>query len=152
MSPTEPDRLTIGELAERTSVATSALRYYEEVGLLHPVGRVSGRRRYDASSVDTVGGILFLRDVGFTLQEIKGLSAARSESPKAWHELARRKLDELDARIAEATAARVAVEHALDCPADDIIECPNFQDAVRRRASGELVSRQVSSVTPKRST
>ena len=151
MATTDPGLLTIGELAERTGVATSALRYYEELGLLEPTTRVSGRRCYDRSAVDAVGGILFLRDAGFTLQEIKALSAARSRSPKAWHELARRKLDELDARIAEATAARIAVEHALNCPADDIIACPNFQAAVRRRASGELVSRQASSVTRKRS-
>lgn len=150
MPPTDPDLLTIGDLAERTGLATSALRYYEELGLLHPTTRRSGRRRYEPSSVDAVGGILFLRDVGFTLQEIKALSAARSRSPKAWHELARRKLDELDARIAEATAARIAVEHALNCPADDIIACPNFQDVVRRRASGESFPGH-SSVTPKRS-
>ncbi|MGH9033984.1 MAG: MerR family transcriptional regulator [Acidimicrobiia bacterium] len=133
------DLLTIGDLAEHTGVATSALRYYEELGLLRPASRVSGRRRYDRAAIDAVGGILFLRDVGFTLREIGAIGAARSKSPKAWHELARRKLDELDARIAEATAARVAVEHALDCPADDIIECPNFQAVVRRRAAGEML-------------
>jgi MerR family redox-sensitive transcriptional activator SoxR len=151
VATTDPDLLTIGELAERTGVATSALRYYEELGLLEPTTRVSGRRCYGRSAVDAVGGILFLRDAGFTLQEIKALSAARSRSPKAWHELARRKLDELDARIAEATAARIAVEHALKCPADDIIACPNFQDVVRRRADGELFLGQASSVTRKRS-
>jgi DNA-binding transcriptional MerR regulator len=146
------DLLTIGDLAGRTGVATSALRYYEELGLLRPAGRESGRRRYDPVAVDAVGGILFLRDAGFTLREIAAISAARSRSPKAWHELARRKLAELDARIAEATAARVAVEHALNCPADDIVECPNFQAVVRRRAAGEPLAGQASSVTPKRST
>src|SRR5680860_1127001 len=124
MPPPDPDLLTIGELAERTGLATSALRYYEELGLLHPTTRLSGRRRYDPSSVDAVGGILFLRDVGFTLQEIKALGAARSRSPKAWQELARRKLDELDVEaqcLAELRAVEgevgEVVDHAAELPA-----------------------------------
>jgi DNA-binding transcriptional MerR regulator len=123
--------LTIGELARRTGVATSALRYYGELGLVGPVGRVSGHRRYPTDAVGVVGAILFLRDVGFTLDEIGRLMAARSRSPHSWRELARRKVAELDERIAEAQAARLAVEHALACPHEDIAACPNFQEVVR---------------------
>jgi MerR family redox-sensitive transcriptional activator SoxR len=129
--------LTIGELARRTDVATSALRYYDELGLLRPATRVSGRRRYPPEAVGVVGVILFLRDVGFTLDEIRRLLAARATSPQAWRELAGRKLAELDERIAEAQAARVAVEHALACPHEDIITCPNFQEVVRLRLEGK---------------
>ena len=63
--------------------------------------------------------------------------AARSTSPQSWRELARRKLVELDERIAEAQAARVAVEHALACPHEDIVTCPNFQQIVRLRLAGK---------------
>ena len=128
--------LTIGELAHQTGVATSALRYYEEIGLLPPSARVSGRRRYEPQAVSVVGTILFLADVGFTLGEIRHLMAARSSSPLSWRELARRKLAELDERIAQAQAARVAVQHAVACPHDDIVTCPNFQDVVRLRLAG----------------
>ena len=62
--------------------------------------------------------------------------AARSRSPRSWRELARRKITELDERIAEAQAARVAVEHALACPHEDIVACPNFQEVVRLRLEG----------------
>ena len=134
------DLLTIGELARRTDVATSALRYYDELGLLRPATRVSGRRRYPPESVGVVGAILFLRDVGFTLEEIGRLMAARAKSPRSWHELARRKIAELDERITEAQTARVAVEHALACPHDDIVTCPNFQEVVRRRLEGKPLS------------
>jgi hypothetical protein len=65
--------------------------------------------------------------------------AARSTSPGAWRALAGRKLAELDARIAEAQAARVAVEHALACPHDDVVACPNFQEVVRRRLAGKPI-------------
>jgi DNA-binding transcriptional MerR regulator len=131
------ETLTIGELARRTGVAPSALRYYETIGLLAPPARVSGRRRYEPQAVAVVGSILFLADVGFTLGEIQQLMAARASSPLPWRELARRKLAELDERIAEAQAARVAVEHALACPQDDIATCPNFQEVVRLRLAGK---------------
>ncbi len=131
------DTLTIGELSQRTGAAPSALRYYEEIGVLAPPARVSGQRRYDPEAVGAVGAVLFLADVGFTLAEIEQLMAARSTSPQSWRELARRKLVELDERIAEAQAARVAVEHALACPHEDIVTCPNFQQIVRLRLAGE---------------
>src|SRR2546423_3799149 len=92
------DLLTIGELSRRTGVATSALRYYEEVGLLRHATRISGHRRYSPEVVGVVGAILLLRDA-FTLDEIRRLMAARSKSPRSWRELARRKLVELDERI-----------------------------------------------------
>jgi DNA-binding transcriptional MerR regulator len=61
--------LTIGELARRAGVATSALRYYEELGLLPAPTRVSGQRRYPESAVGLVGIILLLRKVGPSLAE-----------------------------------------------------------------------------------
>jgi DNA-binding transcriptional MerR regulator len=130
------EALTIGELARQTGAAPSALRYYEEIGLLAPPARVSGQRRYGPEAIDVVGAVLFLADVGFTLAEIQQLMAARATDSNSWRELARRKLTELDERIAEAQAARVAVEHALGCPRDDIVTCPNFQEAVRLRLAG----------------
>jgi DNA-binding transcriptional MerR regulator len=97
---------------------------------------VSGHRRYSAGAVGVVGAILFLRDVGFTLDEIRQLMAARSRSPRSWHNLAYRKLGELDERIAQARAARVAIEHALACPHEDIVGCANFQEVLRLRLAG----------------
>jgi DNA-binding transcriptional MerR regulator len=138
------DLLTIGELAGRTGVATSALRYYEELGLVCSSTRVSGHRRYPPEAVGTVGAILFLRDVGFTLDEIGQLMESRSASPGAWRDLARRKLDDLDARIHEAQVARIAVEHAINCPREDIVTCPKFQEVVRQRLAG----RPLAEVTP----
>ncbi len=131
------EMITIGELAWRTGTAPSALRYYEELGLLRSATRVSGHRRYTAGAVGVVGAILFLRDVGFTLDEIRQLMAARSRSPRSWHDLAHRKLSELDQRIAQARAARVTIEHALACPHEDIVACPNFQEVLRLRLTGE---------------
>jgi DNA-binding transcriptional MerR regulator len=129
--------LTIGDLARKTGVATSALRYYEEVGLLEPDCRQSGQRRYPLSAVEHVGVLLFLRDVGFSLTEIGALIASRSASPDAWRELARRKLAEVESQIAKQEVARVALQHALRCHHDDLLNCENFRDVVAHRLSGK---------------
>lgn len=132
----QEEQLTIGELARRTGVATSALRYWEELGLLPVPARVSGQRRYPQSAVGLVGEILVLRDVGFTLRELKTLTAYRSSADDGWRELHQRKLTELDRRIARAQAARTAIAHALACPHEDIHECSNFGSVIAARLAG----------------
>jgi MerR family redox-sensitive transcriptional activator SoxR len=128
--------LTIGELARRAGVAASALRYYEEVGLLPAPVRVSGQRRYPESAVELVGIVLLLRDVGFSLAEQKALLASRAVAPDEWRQLARRKLGRLDEQIANAQTAREAVAHALRCPYEDILQCPNFRGLTAARLAG----------------
>ena len=129
--------LTIGELARRTGIAPSALRYYEELGLLPTPARISGQRRYPESAVERVGIILLLSNVGFTLAEQKAFMAARAVAPNEWRRLARRKRAELDDQIAKAQAARKAIDHALRCPHEDIRECPNFARIVAARLTGQ---------------
>ena len=107
--------LTIGELARRAKVAASALRYYEELGLLPSPARISGQRRYPESAARVVAAILLYRDAGFTLAEQKIL-ASRTSASGEWKRLVRRKLAELDEQIARAQAARDAIRHGLRCP------------------------------------
>jgi DNA-binding transcriptional MerR regulator len=107
--------LTIAELARRAGVTASALRYYEELGLLPPPARISGQRRYPASAARLVAAILLYSDAGFTLAEQKALMASRAGTP-GWRQLAQRKLAELDEQIARAEAAREAIRHGLRCP------------------------------------
>lgn len=132
--------LTIGELARRTGVATSALRYWEDLGLLPAPARLSGQRRYPESAVALVGAILLLRDVGFSLAEQRALIASRRDGLDEWQRLARRKLAELDERIATARTAREAIEHALRCPHEDIRRCPNFGALISARLAGRPLS------------
>ena len=82
--------LTIGELARRVGVATSALRYYEELGLLPPPARISGQRRYPESSARFVAAILLYSDAGFTLAEQKALMAPRESASSDRRRLMRR--------------------------------------------------------------
>jgi MerR family redox-sensitive transcriptional activator SoxR len=128
--------LTIGELARRTGVTTSTLRYYDELGLVRPTRRVSGHRRYAVDAVAAVGVVRFLQEVGFTLAETKRLIASRNRSPVTWRALALRKSEELRHRIARENAARQAIEHSLVCPRDDLFDCPNFWSTVNGVLSG----------------
>ena len=138
----EPGRLlTIGELARRAGVTTTALRYYEEVGLLPAPARVSGQRRYPESAARIVGIILLYSDAGFTLAEQKALMASHEDTCGEWRRLAQRKIAELDEQIARAQAARDAISHGLRCPHEDITQCPNFNAGVTARLAGQPLSR-----------
>lgn len=124
------DLMTIGELAARTGVAASALRYYEQLGLVLPARRESGQRRYAPSAVELVGVVLFLQEVGFSLREIRRLICSRS-SERLWRELATQKLTELEGQITRARAAHQAIEHSMTCPSENVLDCPNFWTVVR---------------------
>ncbi len=130
----------IGELARRTGTATSALRYYERIGLLSPAERVGQRRHYSPSSVERVALIRLCQDAGFTLAEIGRLLAAWSRGGRTWDRLAERKIAELDARIADAQRAKKLINHALECPHRDLLACPNFRPALE--AQLELLGSQ----------
>ncbi len=131
--------LTIGELARRAGVTASALRYYEELGLLPAPARISGQRRYPESAARLVAAILLYSDAGFTLAEQKALMAPRGGP--GWRQLAQRKLAELDEQIARAQAVREAIRHGLRCPHEDITQCPNFNAGITARLAGQPLSR-----------
>jgi DNA-binding transcriptional MerR regulator len=133
--------LTIGELARRAGVTTSALRYYEELGLFPAPARISGQRRYPESAARVVGAILLYSDAGFTLAEQKALMTSREDTGGEWIRHARRKLAELDEQIARAQAVRDAIRHGLRCPHDDVRQCPNFNAGITARLAGQPLSR-----------
>jgi DNA-binding transcriptional MerR regulator len=116
-----PRLLSIGELAERSGVATTALRYYDELGLVRPALRSSGRRRYAESAVAEVGAILFFREVGFSLAEISSFLTARDRRSR--QEIVDRKLTELNEQQHRIDVAREALAHGQRCPAGDPMRC-----------------------------
>ena len=120
----------IGELARRTGVATSALRYYDRLGLVSPAERAGRQRRYPPSSAERVALIRLFQDAGFTLAEIGRVLASWNGGRRAWASVAERKIAELDARIAEAQRAKELIVRGLDCPHPDLADCPNFRAAV----------------------
>jgi len=132
--------LTIGELSERTGVATSALRYYDELGLVRPPAREGGQRRYGEDAVRQVGVVLLLRELDFTLAEIARLLPDRPRRRSTWERVARSKVVELDKLIASAQVARTALEHSLECPKRDLAACPVFWSIVDARVAGHSLA------------
>jgi DNA-binding transcriptional MerR regulator len=132
-SKATPRLLSIGELAQRTGVSTSALRYYDELGLVPPATRESGRRRYDTSAVAQVGVIVFLRDVGFSLADIRSFLMDR---PRSRQEIIDRKLVQVIEQQRELEVAREVLEHGRRCPAGDPMHCSRFWSIIDGHRTG----------------
>lgn len=116
----------IGEVARRAGIRTSALRYYESIGLLPAPRRVGGRRRYDEHVLEMLKVIRLAGRAGFTVAEIKTLlhGFAPDTSPAArWQPLARQKLAELDAQIERAQAMKRLLEIGLGCGCLRLEDC-----------------------------
>jgi DNA-binding transcriptional MerR regulator len=128
-----PTLLSIGELSERTGVPTTALRYYDDLGLVRPTARTAGRRRYAASAVGDVGVILFLREIGFSLAEIGRLLTGERQSRR---EMIDHKLAELAEQQHRIEVARTALEHGRKCPASDPMKCSRFWSIIDDRMRG----------------
>ena len=115
--------LSIGEVSEISGLRPSALRYYEEAGLITPAARISGRRHYDASVLSRLRVIACAQDAGFTLAEVRRLLGGEQESPGGWRALAERKLREVDAVIDKAKATRQLLEDSLGCDCIALEDC-----------------------------
>lgn len=110
--------MRIGELAQAAGIRTSAIRYYEDVGLLDVPPRISMRREYPQTALSRLQVIGAAKQAGFRIDEIrKFLSALKRKGPasQSWRLLAESKLKELDANIARMRNARRTLASAIDC-------------------------------------
>lgn len=120
------DELTIGEVARRAGLRTSAIRYYESIGVLPEPNRVNGRRRYTGEVVDTLAVVRAAQGVGFSVAEIKVLlSGFEAGTPASirWQALAGRKLAEVEAQIEHLYTVQKMLGKALECNCLDLSEC-----------------------------
>jgi MerR family redox-sensitive transcriptional activator SoxR len=129
--------LSIGEVAERAGVATSAIRYYERVGLLRAPSRESGRRVYDEEVFESLALIALARDAGFSVAEtnalMHGFDRATPAGPR-WRALAGRKLEEIAERIERAERMRVLIERLMRCQCHTLGECVRSRKAAMAAA------------------
>lgn len=121
-----PGAITISDVAARTGVAPSALRFYERRGLLRPVGRAGGKRTYSPFAVVQVAVIDLLKQGGFSLTEIAEIVDADGHVDPDWRHRARTKLAELEEQIAFAERAKQLIEHTIACPHPTPDQCPIF--------------------------
>jgi len=121
--------LSIGQLARRFGLRTSAIRYYESVGVLPAPPRESGQRRYGADAIRRLEILEVAKRAGFSLAEARMLlESAEAGSPafESLQELAARKLPEVDALIARARAMRAWLVAASDCSCATFDVCALF--------------------------
>lgn len=116
------DRLSISEVGDATGLQSSALRYYEKVGLITPVARSGGRRQYDPSVLRRLAVIALLQEAGFTIAEVGQLLDART-GDDTWRSMAEQKLGELDAHLARITTAREVLIAAVECDCSGLDTC-----------------------------
>jgi len=116
----------IGELASRTGVNASAIRYYEKLSLVPAPYRASGQRRYTDEAIYRVLLIRFARDMDFSLEEIKiFLSGLDDKAPvgKRWRRLAHSKIKQVDETVVRAQRLKSLLEHLLHCRCASLRQC-----------------------------
>lgn len=145
--------LDIGELAGRSGVPPSTLRYYEDIGLIRSLGRHGLRRQFEADVLLKLQLIGLGKAAGFTLVEIAGMFGrdGRPDIPRAQLHA---KADALQRQILDLRVLRDALRHVADCPAPSHLECPSFRGllkaATRRSAVHHSRGRAAKALKPAR--
>ena len=133
--------IDISELSRRSGVKASALRFYEEKGLIASVGRRGLKRLFAPGTAERLSLIALGRACGFTLDEIADLL----DGPDIDRARLRDKAAQLDRRIDQLTRMREGLRHAADCKVPILTDCPHFLRIVkaaghrRRRYRAEAV-------------
>ena len=118
--------LSISEVTQQTGLPPSTLRYYEEIGLVNPIRRISGRRQYDEDVLQRLALIQTGQQAGFTLAELGTLlnNVLNTESGSAeWHDLLARKLREMDSRLQDIARMKDLLKDIMDCDDSTLAEC-----------------------------
>lgn len=138
----EVKRFSVGEVARRAGVATSALRFYEDNGLIHSERNESGHRRYHADVLRRVSFIRTAQRVGLSLTEIRealeSLPSNRTPTAKDWERLAASWRPRLDEQIAVMTRMRDQLDECIGCGCLSLSSCGlwNPDDAAAEMGTG----------------
>ena len=126
--------LDISEVARRSGTPASALRWYEEKGLIESIGRRGLRRLFEPAVLERLALIRLGRQAGFTLDEMAAMfgRGGRASIDRA---MLAAKADELDLLVRRLSVMRDGLRHAAACPAPSHMECPKF-----RRILGKAVA------------
>jgi MerR family redox-sensitive transcriptional activator SoxR len=137
-----PELLTIGEVARRSGVASSALRFYEDQGLISSERAGAGHRRYPRAVLRRIAFIVFAQRIGLTLQEIGAelakLPPGRAPTRRDWSRLSGAWTARIDERIAELERLRAGLEECIGCGCLSLERCrlANPQDRAAALGAG----------------
>ena len=125
--------MDIAEVARRSGLPASTLRYYEEKGLIASVGRRGLQRVFAPGVLDRLALIALGRSAGFSLDEMVPMLA---DGPRIDRRKLAAKAEEIDAKLRRLSAIRDGLRHAAVCPAPSHMECPTFRRILRAAARG----------------
>lgn len=128
--------LDIGTVSARSGVKPSALRYYEEAGLISSVARHGLRRQFPPEVLLQLKLIAMTKSAGFSLQEIAGLFG-RNGMPDLPRDVLREKADALEEKIRRLKVLSDTLRHIAECKAPSHMECPTFR---RLLDSGDMAA------------
>lgn len=126
--------LDIAQVAQRTGMAASRLRFYEEKGLIASIGRRGLKRLFEASVLDRLAFVALGQTAGFSLDEIGGVLGAEGQ-PRLDRAQLSAKAAEMDQTISRLSALRDGLRHAAVCPAPSHMQCPTFQRLLKVAAA-----------------
>lgn len=132
--------MDIAEVARRTGIAASALRYYERRGLIASVGRDGARRRFAPGVLDQLALIALGQAGGLSLDEIQAMLSPDG-GPNIDRKLLAAKADEIDRQVRQLRAMSRGLRHAAACPAPSHAQCPTFRRLLKSAAAGALAGR-----------
>jgi DNA-binding transcriptional MerR regulator len=132
---TEEMTLSISDVAAASGLRPSALRYYEEAGLITPAGRHGGRRIYRPDVLSRLALVALAREVGFTVPEIAALLRGHANGKERWREMAERKLGEIDLQMERLQAMKRLLRAAAACECSGVDACEVIEAAAERRRS-----------------
>ncbi len=134
--------LSIGEVADRTGLAVSAIRFYEDEGLIRPFRNAGNQRRFDRSDIRRLSFVKIAQELGFPLSEIraqlKALPEGRAPTRADWQKISRRFRGDLDARIRTLERLRDRLDQCIGCGclSLDVCKLYNPADVARKRGPG----------------
>lgn len=133
--------MDISEVARKSGVAASALRYYERKGLIHSLESAGARRKFSPAVLDQLALIALGQAAGFSLDEIRAMFTPGGE-PNIDRAMLSSKADELERMVKRLKAMIEGLRHAAACPAPSHAACPSFQRLLKAASAGALESRQ----------
>jgi len=133
--------MDIAEVAKRTGVPASTLRYYEKKGLIASTDRQGLRRRFAPAVLDQLALIALGQAAGLSLDEIGSMLSPNGGS-RIDRQLLATKAEEINETIKQLRAVSRGLRHAAECKAPSHAECPTFQRLLKAAASGALASRR----------
>jgi len=131
----------ISDVARKSGVAASALRYYERKGLIRSLESTGTRRKFSPAVLDQLALIALGQAAGFSLDEIRVMFTPGGE-PNIDRAMLSSKADELERMVKRLKAMIEGLRHAAACPAPSHAECPSFQRLLKAASAGALESRQ----------